>query len=140
MNIIHLKVLGPPTALKRHRTVTLKNGVRINYDPSKGDKRDFLSLVQEKAPKEPVTSPVEMEITLFMPRPKAHYRTGKYRNELKQTAPHKHTKRPDIDNFIKFCLDSLNGVFFTDDSQVWKLTTAKVYDNKPRTEVVIRWE
>jgi len=50
----------------------------------------------------------------------------------------KNTKRPDLDNIIKFFLDSMNGLVFTDDSLIWKLKAQKVYSLDPRTEIIIK--
>ena len=68
-------------------------------------------------------------LEFYMPRPKNHYRTGKYSNELKPKAPHIHTKVPDVDNLSKFILDAMNAVFYDDDSQVVGLMSHKEYCN-----------
>lgn len=39
------------------------------------------------------------------------------------------TMRPDIDNLVKFVLDSLNGVVYHDDRQVVKVVAYKMRDN-----------
>jgi Holliday junction resolvase RusA-like endonuclease len=46
------------------------------------------------------------------------------------------TTRPDIDNFIKL-LDSLNGVFWLDDSQIVELHAKKTYGHSAYTEIEI---
>ena len=40
--------------------------------------------------------------------------------------------KPDIDNYIKAILDSLNGVYFVDDRQVVEVFASKKYSNEPR--------
>ena len=75
-----------------------------------------------------------------MKRPKSHYRTGKYEGIVKdQWIKIPHTKKPDIDNLIKYVLDSLSGQngFFLDDNQVYTIYAEKLYSDKPRTEIVI---
>lgn len=47
-------------------------------------------------------------------------------------------KRPDIDNFLKFALDTLNGLIYLDDAQVVELTCQKIYSKLPRTEIQIK--
>jgi len=42
------------------------------------------------------------------------------------------TTRPDLDNYIKACLDALNGVCFIDDGQVWSLYCTKTYSHEDR--------
>ena len=75
-----------------------------------------------------------------MRRPKSHYGTGKNKDILKerfQNIPC--TKKPDIDNMIKFVLDALQGQngYFLDDSQVIRIFAEKIYSQDPRTEIMI---
>jgi len=81
---------------------------------------------------------IEVNIKCYFPRPKAHYRTGKFSNELKEKAPTFHTNTPDLDNVVKSVLDGVNKIAFVDDSQVYKLSAIKGYTNgNPRVEVEI---
>ncbi len=50
----------------------------------------------------------------------------------------KHTKRPDLDNCVKFVKDCLNGIVWWDDSQVYEVHAKKIYDENPRTYIIIR--
>lgn len=47
---------------------------------------------------------------------------------------------PDVDNLVKFVLDSLNSKAYVDDSQIAVLKTAKLYaeDQHPRVEVNLK--
>ena len=75
-----------------------------------------------------------------MKRPKSHFRTGKFANYIKEKwIKLPHTKKPDIDNLIKFVLDALQGQngFFLDDSQVIRLYAEKIYTDDPHTEIMI---
>ena len=47
------------------------------------------------------------------------------------------TKKPDIDNCIKAIADSINGLAYTDDSQIVSITAEKYYAEIPRVEVEI---
>jgi len=139
-----LVVLGEPQALKRHRTYTRGRGGKplpfpIQVDPSKNDKADFVAAIQRNAPPAPIDSPIAITVKFYFGRPKSHYRTGKYAGELKPNAPTWHIKRPDIDNLLKFIADSLNGVFWRDDTLVCQvLEMSKQYSKIPRTEIYIR--
>ena len=129
-------VEGTPNPLKMHRHT--RKG--FTYDPSKKDKKDFLKKLLKFAPKPPITSPIRIIIIFSMPRPKAHFRTGKFKGILKPKVPIQHSKTPDLDNLVKLVCDSLNGVFYKDDSQISQLKAEKLYcdvDEKPRTEVHI---
>jgi crossover junction endodeoxyribonuclease RusA len=48
----------------------------------------------------------------------------------------KNKGKHDIDNFGKIMLDSLTGIVWLDDSQIWKMTISKFIDHSfPRIEV-----
>ena len=66
---ITFTVPGNPIALKRHRST--KTG--IQYDPSKGDKQDFLAKAMQHRPDTPWTGPVEVYMTFVFPRPKSFF-------------------------------------------------------------------
>ncbi len=122
MKTIDIVIPGNPIALKRHRMT--KRG--HSYDPSKNDKADFLAKCMQKRPETPISGPIKIDLLFIFPRPKAHHR-GTKAVELKPNAPKYHTSRPDADNLIKFVADSLNGIFWKDDSQLCIIEASKVY-------------
>ena len=127
---------GIPKALKRHRHT--RKG--FTYDPSKKDKKDLLLQVMKYAPKPPITAPIRIILIFYMPRPKSHFRTGKYRHLLKSNQPEFHSYTPDLDNLVKMVCDSLNGVFYKDDSQIAQIKAEKIYcdvGENPKTEIHI---
>jgi len=134
--MINLTILGEPKAQKRHRHVRMGSFVR-QYDPSASDKGDFLSIVQSNAPKEPLAVPLAVAIRFYFTRPKSHFRTGKNSHVMKDTAPLWHTSKPDVDNMAKFLMDSLNKIYWKDDSYIADCWITKQYDDKPRTEIEI---
>lgn len=136
--IIHDKftVLGEPKAQKRHRSTKVGGFIR-QYDPSSADKGDFLSIVQQNAPETPYTVPLHLEMDFYFSRPKSHFKSGKNSHIKKENAPSWHTTKPDIDNCIKFVMDALNKVFWTDDKLVCRVSISKRYSDKPRTEISI---
>ena len=132
--MIEFVVLGNPKALKRHRTY--RRGPKlIQVDPSKRDKDDFLILAHKNAPKKPIDGAISLSLALHFPRPKSHYRTGKFAKELKATAPHYHTSRPDGSNCLKFVEDALNGVYWVDDAKIAHAVFMKIYSDEPKTVV-----
>ena len=134
--ICEFTVPGDPVALKRHRT--FRRGVFSGtYDPSKGDKADFLAKALENRPTAPLDEPLAVALVFYFGRPKAHYRTGKNKHLLRDDAPHWHTRTPDADNLAKLVCDSLNGIFWRDDSCICDLTIKKCYDKVPRTAVTV---
>lgn len=137
MSLISFRVPGDPQSLKRHRHFNRGKFVQT-YDPSKGDKADFLAIAMANRPEAPLDEPLEMLLTFCFSRPRAHYRTGRYAHLLKDSAPVWHTKIPDADNLIKFVCDSLNGVFWRDDSVICSVNAEKLYGEAPYTHVDVR--
>jgi Holliday junction resolvase RusA-like endonuclease len=52
---------------------------------------------------------------------------------------YRHVKKPDTDNLLKFLKDCGNGLLWADDSQVSEVHAWKVYSDKPRTEITLKW-
>ena len=136
MEQIKLVVLGEPKAQARHRHFT-RGTFSGTYDPSKDKKESFASILQSQAPKEPISDPIYLELAFYMARPHNHYGTGKKQAFLKDSAPEYHSGRPDLDNLTKFVQDSLNKIFYRDDSLICQLTAEKKYSENPRTEITI---
>ena len=126
--MLKFRVDYKPTPLKRPR-LTRIGGKPVIYDASKKDKKDWLNLARIFSPEKPYDGPLRMHLEFYFPRPKNHYRTGKYSDQLKPSAPHIHTNMPDVDNLSKFILDAMNEVFYEDDRQVVELNSHKEYLN-----------
>ncbi len=136
---------GEPQAQGRPRTRIIqgKGGMPAYatiYDDPKSAKAKilFASAAREYAPEKLIDQAIRVDTIFYMPRPKNHYRTGKYADQLKDTSPVLHIKKPDRDNLDKLVLDALTGVIWTDDSLVCDGRIQKVYDRKPRIEVKIK--
>ena len=126
-------IKGKPKALKRHRP-SARGGY---YDPSSKDKKDIMLQIAKFKPKRPLAGDIILSIRFTMPRPKHHFRTGKYSHLLKDHAPKYHSVKPDLDNLVKLISDVLQPDFYVDDSQVVKLQAEKVYGIKGKTEIII---
>lgn len=122
-------------AQKRHRHT--KRG--MVYDPSSKDKKIAIQQIKEQFDCKPFTSALRIKFRFYIKRPKAHFRTGKYANELKKTAPFFPIGRiGDLDNFVKFYMDCMNKLVYLDDSQVIEIYAKKEYDDKESyTEIII---
>ena len=125
--VFEFDVNFPPTSLKRHRHTKFGNHT---YDPSAGEKKEFLKKLIPTLPKKPLGKPIKAELYFYELRPKSHYRTGKYSGELKQSAPKYNVVKKDIDNFVKFVFDSLNKHLYNDDSQIFELICGKYYSDR----------
>ena len=116
-------------AQKRHRFAR-----GFVYDPSAKDKKIAYEEIKKQFTGEPYTDALRIAFTFNIKRPKSHW--NKY--SLKPSAPIYHTKRPDIDNYVKFYMDCMNKVVYLDDSQVIELSAKKIYNDKESfTEIVI---
>lgn len=135
---VSFTVFGDPIPLARHRTVS--GGLRT-YNPSSGDQKKFAKACMTAGvlPSEPLEGPVEAVMTFYFQRPKSHYRTGKFAGQLKEGQDVWHSKKKDLDNLVKFVLDSLNSVAYVDDGQVCAIKAMKLYtEDYPRSEIIFR--
>lgn len=138
MSEIRLTVLGEPKAQARHRHFQMKGVKHVQtYDPSAEKKGTFASIVQVNAPEHPLEGPLSLEINFFFHHPKCDYKSGKNSGILKDNAPEWHTKKPDVDNLVKFVQDALNKIYWRDDSIICQIIARKLYSEKPRTEILI---
>ena len=48
--------------------------------------------------------------------------------------------KPDTDNILKIVMDSLNGIAYTDDKQIYKASIFKNYATEPRLEILLTLE
>jgi len=135
-----IEIRGNPTPQARHRHRIRGKGKKAfaqPYDPSSDAKDDFLLMVLQHAPKVPWAEPLRVDMYFYMARPKNHYGTGRNAGKLKDWAPHWHTSKPDKDNLEKLVMDALKGRFWRDDTIVCCGWVEKVYDEVPRTVIII---
>ena len=134
--MINFTIPGKPVALKRHR-VSISGGM---YDPSSKDKKQVWLQIAKYKPKRPYADNIYLKLIFYMPRPKHHYRTGKYKHLLKDRCKDivYHSIVPDLDNLVKMIADVMNKGFYVDDSQICVLQAEKKYGDPARTEVTIQ--
>lgn len=70
---------------------------------------------------------IDIGMTLWLPRPPSHYRTGRNASLLRDTAPAYPVSRFDSDKLARAVLDSFTGVLYDDDGQVTDLAARKRY-------------
>ena len=132
--LIKFTIIGKPKALKRHRP-SARGGY---YDPSSKDKKNILLQISKFKPKRPLAGDIILSIRFTMPRPKHHFRTGKYSHLLKDHAPKYHSIKPDLDNLVKLISDVLQPDFYVDDSQICQIYAEKMYGKQPNTAIIIK--
>ncbi len=129
--MITLTIPGTPIAKKRPRFYRRGNHVGT-YNAQETEEGRFLFSVQQQYKKPPLESPIVLTAFFSMPIPKG---TSKKKTALMLAGWIRHTKKPDLDNLLKFVKDCLNGVVWTDDSQVWKVVAIKEYSKTPQTHI-----
>ena len=132
---IDMFIKGIPKAQPRARGFYNKHvgGVRM-YNPKTADswKNVVMSAIRFSKgsfPSELPTGPIELNMCFHLPRPKSHFRTGKFANLLKDSAPKDMTSVPDMDNLVKSVMDAITRtqIVWKDDSQVCVQKLNKMY-------------
>lgn len=120
---------GIPKPQGRPRFARMGKFVKA-YDPK--DSRDAKNnvacqILQQNPQLIEQGKPIQLHLTFWLPRPKGHFNS---KGELRGAAPKYHTKKPDLDNLIKLLKDSLKGIVWHDDSQVYRTEAEKSYTAK----------
>lgn len=123
---------GDPVPLARAR---IGHGAKKMYDSQKELKLHAGIYVQSqlKQPYRPPEGPLHLDVTFFMRIPrKIHTKRNIDKNYTY------HFFRPDLDNLVKFILDTVQTILFKDDAQISSITARKIYHENPRTEFTIQ--
>lgn len=134
MKTYKFTVYGTPVPKGRPR-FAIHGGFPVVYTPKKTRdaeehfRNEAISSVfkQTGKPVKPFSGKVMVVLGFFKPKPKS-CKTEDW------------VQRPDADNMTKTILDSLNGVFWNDDSQIVSILAFKEFSAEARTEVEIRGE
>ena len=124
---------GKPIAKKRPRFARRGKFV-TTYSDQETEEGKVLWEIRQQRPKKLMEGPISIYLWFGMPIPKS---TSKKRFQLMLKGNIRHTKKPDVDNLIKFYLDVMNNEVFEDDKQIFYLSAIKEYTKKPRTEIRI---
>jgi Holliday junction resolvase RusA-like endonuclease len=85
---------------------------------------------------------VEVSCAFYLPRPKAHFGSGRNAERLRESAPRLPTNgRADLDKMVRCVLDALLGIAYVDDGQVARLEASKFFspeNGQHGARVVIR--
>lgn len=131
---IQILLPGTPQAKARHRSAKNKRGKSLTYDPQWEDKittqwkmkaqtvgSDLAELSEKRL--------VSVQVLFELPIPASK------KKSIKQASPH--TKKPDVDNLLKYVMDCGNGILWSDDSKIYSTTAVKVYSDTPQTLIVV---
>ncbi len=133
--VVEFRVFGlpGPQGSKRH----VGRGIMLESSPKVKPWRQDVMATSGRAYKGAViTDPVRLEVDFFFPRPKSHYRTGKYSDLLRADAPlyaFSH-KQGDLDKLLRSTIDALSfvtgGCVIRDDCLVVSISSTKQYANE----------
>lgn len=128
--IVHIDVLGlpAPQGSKRH----VGRGILVESSTKVGPWREAVvaAATNQGAANLRLDGPVKLDVSFYLPRPKAHYRAN---GELRPTAPFVQSNTPDIDKLLRSTLDALvQAAVIADDARVQELESRKLYATSER--------
>lgn len=144
--MIRFSVYGIPVPQGSTRALVTKSGRAIVTNANSNRlalwRNDVVAAASTARGDSPtMTGATWVDAVFYLPRPKAHYRTGANANLLRDAAPARPAKMPDLDKLIRAVLDALtvSGVI-DDDGQVVTLNVSKRYATntmRPGVSVVV---
>lgn len=84
-----------------------------------------------------LVGPLALTVVFHVPRPKGHYRTGRYEGEIRSSAPDWPTVKPDMTKLLRAVEDACTGIVWRDDAQIVQQTATKRYGAPARCEVTV---
>ena len=121
-----MRGIPAPQGSKRH----VGNGRMIESSKAVGPWRGRVATETQRvmARHDTLTGPVDVWIMFILGRPNGHYRTGRNAHLLRDAAPVRPARPPDLDKLVRAVLDGLTeGGAWKDDGQVVSLRTGKYY-------------
>lgn len=137
MELMRFTVPAVPVPQPRARATSFGGHARM-YEAKKSHPiHDFKASVRQACHEKHLCGvllegPLRLEATFILPRPKLPKKAGVERFP--------HTKRGDVDNFIKGIMDALNKFLWVDDAQIYEATARKFVagaDESPHVEIVV---
>jgi Holliday junction resolvase RusA-like endonuclease len=129
-----MQIVIPGKPIAKARPKFARRGKFVTtYNPQESEEGKWITQAIGQIP-EVVDGPILLRCWFSMPIPKSASKkaiAGMVSGDIQ------HTKKPDLDNLVKFVKDCLNGIAWKDDSQVVKMIAAKGYSAAPFTMVEI---
>ena len=120
--------MGNPVPLARPRFNYSQRNPRVYDSQSEQKLISGISLAQQHGDHPFYQGPLHFTAIFYLPLAKSMSRR---KADLFEGKPH--PQRCDLDNLIKYVLDTAQGVLFANDSAVAIITASKVYSLNPRT-------
>lgn len=125
---------GSPIPQKQTR-FSCRGGFARAYDPSKKDLDMIRWQLRPFAPETPLLGPISISYLFFLPIPKSTSAVRKTHMRNRVLLP---VTKPDIDNLEYLLTNAMKGIVYKDDNQVCEKHSWKVYDDMPRTEIIVK--
>lgn len=149
---VTIRVLGRPAPQGSKRAFIIRGGPRAghaaviesSHDKVKAWRQAVLDEARAAAgwgQTPPLDGPIDVTMIFYLPRPKAHYRTGRNAHLLRDTAPRLPASAPDTDKLGRSTADALTDAgIWRDDAQITDSHLAKRYadDALPGAVITIR--
>jgi len=130
---IEFIVPGVPKAQPRPRVRKAGDKAWAYYPKGVGPwKESLAAYCSQNRPSDPIEGPIRLDVSFFLPRPK---------NMKSRMDCEPHIKKPDSDNLLKAVMDSMNDIFWNDDSQVCDVRVRKFYaeGGKEGALITLEW-
>ena len=132
--MIEIVVPGKPIAKKRPRFARRGKYTAVINDQETEGGKFIIQCLQQLNGEKPLEGPIALHCCFYMPIPKS---TSKKKRALMIDGLEHHTKKPDVDNLVKFVADCLNSIAWHDDRQIVAIRATKIYANDPKTEIFV---
>lgn len=119
-----MKIHGDPIAWKRP-AIAPSGHV---YDPQKKEKELLRWKIRGEIISSLIQGPIKLSMQFSFSTPS---RLSKRTVQEIKDGSYYHMVKPDIDNLVKFYLDTLTGVIWEDDRQIFSLSASKEYAQSP---------
>ncbi len=135
MKSVTFTIPGQPKGKMRPK-VTVQGGYAHAYTPKETTNYESYVKVMYQICKDKafLEGAISADIVAYFPIPKS---TSKKSRALMLAGEIKYTKKVDCDNLAKIVLDSLNGIAYKDDAQIFELSVKKLYADEPRVVVTL---
>ena len=121
----------PGKPIAKHRPRFARRGkFVVTYSDQETEEGRFLWELKQQWKQAPLQGPIVLNADFFIRIPASL--SAKKRTAMCWTP---HTKKPDLDNLIKFIKDLFNNIVWVDDSQVFRIEANKYWDTDPRTDI-----
>jgi len=130
--MINEYILGVPKPTARPRASS-RHGKAFIYNPDSKAMKEWklqIDASMSRHANKGLEGAMKVTLEFYLPRPKSHFRAGKYSHLLKADAPDAESIRADVDNLAKAVLDRMTASgYINDDRQITELTVTKEWND-----------